>query len=309
MAGMRIAILGSGGVGGYYGALLAGSGNDVTFIARGAHLAALRERGLQVYSMHGDISLEKVQATGDPGEVGTVDLVLVAVKTYDLDAAARAAIPLVGPATAVLPLLNGLDAAERLASALGDERVLGGLTHISSGVVAPGVVRQVSPLRRITLGERDGTTSARAEAVRDVLAAAGAEVTLTRQIDVALWEKFLFIASIGGICCLARQPMDAVLRIPQTRQLYTEALGEIETLARAREVDLPADAAGRALQITAGFRPGTKPSMLADLEAGRRLELEAMSGTVVRYGRELAVPTPVHWAVYAALAPSASGAA
>jgi len=306
---MRIAILGSGGVGGYYGALLASGGNDVTFIARGAHLAALRERGLQIQSVHGDLFLETVQATDDTSGVGLVDLVLVTVKTYDLEEAAKAAPPLVGPNTAVLPLLNGLDAAERLAAVLGDGSVLGGMTHISSGVVAPGVIRQVSPLRRITLGERDGTTTARAERVRDVLAAAGAEAILTRQIDVTLWEKFLFIASIGGICCLARQPMGPVLATAETRQLYTEALLEIETLARARGVELPADAVGHALELTAGFAPGTRPSMLADLEAGRRLELEAMSGTVVRYGREAGVPTPVHWAAYAALKSSMGGAA
>jgi 2-dehydropantoate 2-reductase len=309
VAGMRIAILGSGGVGGYYGALLAASGNDVTFIARGDHLAALQERGLQVHSVHGDISLKPVQATDDASRVGPVDLVLVAVKTYDLEPAAKAGAHLIGSGTAVLPLLNGLDAAERLAAAWGDERVLGGMTHISSGLVAPGVVRQVSPLRRITLGERDGTTSARAEAVRDVLAAAGAEVTLTGQIHVALWDKFLFIASVGGLCCLARQPMGVVLGTKQTRQLYAEALGEIETLAQARGIGLPAGAVDRALKLTAGFDPSTKPSMLADLEAGRRLELEAMSGTVVRYGHESGTPTPVHWAIYAALAPSASGTA
>jgi len=309
MAGMKIAILGSGGVGGYYGALLASCGNDVTFIARGAHLAAMREHGLQVESVHGDLHLAPVQATDDPARVGPVDLVLVTVKTYDLEQAAQAALPFVGPNTAVLPLLNGLDAAERLAAVLGDGSVLGGMTHISSSVAAPGVIRQVSPLRRVTLGECDGAITARAEAVRDVLAATGAEVALTPRIDVALWEKFLFIASIGGICCLSRQPMGPVLATAETRQLYTEALLEIEALARARGVDLPAGAVENALQITAGFAPDTKPSMLADLEAGRRLELEAMSGTVVRYGRETGVPTPVHWAVYAALKPTAAGAA
>ncbi|NLF15534.1 MAG: ketopantoate reductase family protein [Anaerolineaceae bacterium] len=306
---MKMAIMGSGGVGGYYGALLASCGNDVTFIARGAHLSAMREHGLQVQSIHGDLHLAPVQATDDPARVGPVDLVLVAVKTYDLEQAAQAARPLVGPNTSVLPLLNGLDAAERLAAVLGDGNVLGGMTHISSSVAAPGVIRQVSPLRRITLGECDGTITARAEAVRDVLAATGAEVALTPRIDVALWEKFLFIASIGGICCLARQPMGPVLATAETRQLYTQALLEIEALAHARGVDLPDGAVDNALQLTAGFAPGTKPSMLADLEAGRRLELEAMSGTVVRYGRETGVPTPVHWAVYAALKPSAAGAA
>jgi 2-dehydropantoate 2-reductase len=306
---MKIAILGSGAVGGYYGGLLARGGNEVWFIARGAHLAALRERGLHVESVHGDLSLAPLQATDEPAGLGPVDLVLVAVKTYDLEAAGKAAAPLVGPGTTVLPLLNGLDASERLAAILGDEKVLGGLTHISSALLAPGVIDQVSPLRRITLGERDGTASRRAESVRDVLASAGVDAVLSRQIDVDLWEKFLFIASIGGVCCLARQPMGPVLATAQTRQLYTQALREIETLAHARGVRLAADAVERALKLTAGFAPGTKPSMLADLEAGRRLELEAMSGTVVRIGRESGVPTPVHWAIYAALMPSSGGGA
>jgi 2-dehydropantoate 2-reductase len=304
---LKIAILGAGAVGGYYGALLARSGQEVTFVARGAHLAAIRDHGLRVESVHGDFEVCPARASDDPAQVGQVDLVLVTVKSYNLEDAARAGRPLVGPETAALPLLNGLDAADRLATAWGGEHVLAGLTHVSASVPAPGVIRQVSAVRRITFGERDGAVTPRAERIRAMLAASGAEAVLTPAIDVALWEKFLFIASISGVCCLARQPMGTVLATPETRQLYMEALGEVEAVAQARGVALPPDAVERTLRITEGFAPQTKPSLLAALEAGQRLELEAMSGTVVRYGREAGVPTPVHAVIYAALKPGLEG--
>lgn len=202
MIAMRVAILGAGGVGGYYGGLLASSGQDVILIARGKHLAAIQECCPCMESVHGDLRIQPAQATDDPAQVGPVDLVLVAVKSYDLDAAAEVSRALVGPETSVLPLLDGLDAAERLAAVLGTERILIGFTHISSSVVAPGVIRQVSPVQRITFGEQDGSITSRTERIRDVLAASGVEVVLTRTPRVALWEKFVFIASISGVCCI-----------------------------------------------------------------------------------------------------------
>ena len=303
---MRIAMLGAGGIGGYYGGLLARAGHDVAFVARGAHLAALQQAGLRVESVHGDFAIEGIEATDDPAQVGIVDLVLVTVKSYDLDQAAEAAHPLLGPETVVLPLLNGLDAADRLADRLGQRLVLAGLTHISSSIASPGLIRQVSPLRRITLGERDGTVSARAERVRDALSASGIEAVLTPDINVALWEKFLFIASISGICCLARQPIGPVMNTRETRELYLDALREIEALARARQVGLASNVVERTLQLTDSFDPQTRPSMLVDLQAGRRLELDALSGTVVRYGQETGVATPLHRVVYAVLKPNAT---
>ncbi len=298
---MRIAILGAGGVGGYYGGLLARSGHDVAFVARGAHLAALREEGLRVESVHGDFQVRPVEATDEPGEIGLVDLVLVAVKSYDLDAAAEVARPLVGLGTAVLPLLNGLDAADRLAAVLGDGSVLAGLTHISSSLAAPGLIRQVSGVRRITFGERNGAVTPRARRIADALDSSGVEVLLCNQVDVALWDKFLFIASISGVCCLARQPMGVVLGTPETRQLYVEALREVEAIARARHVALAPGIVERTLTLSEGFAPETRPSMLVDLEAGRRIELEALNGTVLRHARALGVDTPVHRVAYAAL--------
>ena len=301
---MKIAILGTGGVGGYYGGLLARSGQDVTFVARGAHLAAIREHGLRVESVHGDFTVYPAQATDDPEQSGSVELLLVTVKTYDLEAAAQEARPLVGPGTAVLPLLNGLDAAEQLSAVYGADRVLGGLTHISSSVPAPGIIRQVSPLRRIVFGEQDGAISARAERIRDTLDATGVQVVLTSTIESALWEKYLFIASIGGVCCLARQAIGRVLSMPESRELYIDALREIEAVGRARGVAFSPKIVEQTLELTESFVPATRPSMLVDLEAGRRLELEAMSGTVVRLGQELGIPTPVHRVIYAALKPS-----
>lgn len=302
---MRIAILGAGGVGGYYGGLLARGGQDVAFLARGAHLAALREEGLQVESVHGDFRVHPAEATDDPAEIGPVDLVLVAVKAYDLEAAAQAARPLLGAETAILPLLNGLDADRRLAAVLGPEPVLAGLTHISSSLAAPGLVRQISAVRRITFGERDGTMTPRAGRIAAALASAGIEVVLSDKIEVALWEKFLFIASISGVCCLARRPMGVVLGTPETHQLYLQALREVEAVARARGVALAPDLVERTLALSGGFAPETRPSMLVDLEAGRRLELEALNGAVVRLGRAVEVATPVHSVTYAALKPAA----
>ncbi len=302
---MKIAVLGAGGVGGYYGGLLAQCGQDVTFIARGTHLHAIQERGLRVDSVHGSFEIRPARCTDDPARVGAVDLVLVTVKDYDLRAAAQGALPLFGPQTVALPLLNGLDAADRLSVVLGKEHVLAGLTYISSSVPAPGVIRQVSGVRRITFGEQDGEITLRTERIRDLLSSSGAEVVLTPAVDLALWEKFIFIVSISGVCCLARQAVGPVLRTPETRQLYVDALREVEAVGRAEGVPLPADIVERTLTMTESFAPETKPSLLVDLEAERRLELEAMSGTVVRRGQAASILTPVHGAIYAALKPSA----
>lgn len=301
---MKIAVVGSGGVGGYYGAMLARSGHAVTFVARGRHLQAIQARGLRIESLHGDFEVRPAQATHDPERIGEVELVLFAVKTYDLEAAAAIAYPLFGPKTAALPLLNGLDAAERLSAVLGAERVLAGLTHISTRIAEPGVIRQVSTVRRITFGEQDGQITPRAEHIRDALLSSGIEVILTPAVHTALWEKFIFIASISGVCCLARQPMGPILDTPESRQLFVDALREVEAVGRARQVALPPDIVDRTVELSMGFAPETKPSLLVDLEAGRRLELEAMSGTVVRYGHAAGVSTPIHRVVYAALRPS-----
>jgi 2-dehydropantoate 2-reductase len=304
---VRIGVLGAGGVGGYYGALLAEQGYEVIFVARGAHLSALLQRGLRIESVHGDFSLYPVDATDDPTHAGVVDLLLVTVKSYDLEEAAEGARAMVGPCTAVLPLLNGLDAADRLAAVLGEGPVLAGLTHLAATVAAPGVIQHTSRARKITFGERNGATTARTQEILRVLSAAGIDAVLSTSIQQALWEKFLFIASISGVCCLARQPMGIVLATPETRQLYLDTLAEVETLARAKGEALAGDVRDRTVRLTEGFPPLAKPSLLIALEAGRPLELEAMTGTVVRLGLEAQIPTPINRAIYAALKPSAGG--
>jgi 2-dehydropantoate 2-reductase len=239
--------------------------------------------------------------------VGPVDLVLFAVKTYDLEEAGRAAVSLLDPQTVVLPLENGLDAPSLLGQLLGAERVLPGVTYISAAVAAPGLIRQVSGLRRVVFGEAGGPPSPRAERIRDVLAASGIEAILTDDVQAALWRKFTLMAPTAGVCAAARLPLSAVLACLETRALYLRALEEAAAVARAEGVALPVDIAEQTRRTSEAFPPATRPSMLVDLEAGRRLELEALNGAMVRRGEALGVATPTHWVLYALLKPWAMG--
>lgn len=298
---MRIAIMGAGGVGAYFGGRLARAGQDVTFIARGEHLHALRARGLQVYSPLGDFTLPMVKATDDPAEVSPADLVLVCVKAYDTETAARAMRPMVGPGTAVLSLQNGVDAHERLAAVLGPEPVLGGLCYISSFIAAPGVIQHVSQFARIVFGELDGRVTPRAEGVRRAFEDAGVEVTLSPDIIKDIWVKFLFMGAHGMMTAVTRSPIGPIRDTPATWEMYVDAVQEIYQVARARGVNLEADAVERTLALVQGLPPNIKSSTLADVEQGKPIEVETFSGAVVRLGRELGVPTPVHRAIYAIL--------
>jgi 2-dehydropantoate 2-reductase len=304
---MRIAIMGSGGIGGYYGGRLALAGNDVTFIARGAHLEAMRTRGLRVESTKGDFALPAVQVTEDPAPIGAVDLLLMATKTYDLDTAVETARSLIGPQTTVLPLLNGVDIAERISAVVGPEHVLGGLCVLSSAVAEPGVIRHVTPFESVVFGELSGETTPRCQALLETLKAAGINATLSGQIRTELWKKFVMLATIAGVCCAVRHPAEIVAD-PDVRALFSGSLEEIAAVARAQGVLLPDTVVQDTLRFFDGVPPGTKPSMLVDLEAGRRLEVEAINGAVVRLGAELGVPTPVNRFLYAALKPHAAGA-
>ena len=301
---MKIAIMGTGGVGGYYGGLLAHSGQHVTFIARGAHLAAIREKGLQVKSVLGDFSVAPAHATDNPAEVGLVDLILFATKTYHTDEAAQAIQPMVGPDTVVLPLQNGVDAAERIGAVIGMGHVLGGATWLSAAIEAPGVIGQYSQFRRIVLGELDGRKTPRAQQVYNVLAATGATVELCDNIQKVLWTKFAFIASVSALGSLTRVTFGEYRNVPETRAVLTEATAEVAAVARAKGVSLDADVVDKTLAFIDGSAPGIKPSMQRDVEAGRPSELESMLGVVVRLGQELGVPTPVMRTAYALLKPS-----
>lgn len=301
---MRIAVYGTGGVGGYFGGLLAQAGHEVTFIARGAHLAAIRANGLQVYSVNGDFRVSPAQATDDLRTVGAVDVVIVAVKHFQLADVAAHIAPLVGPETMIVPLLNGVDAHEPLIAAVGEKPVVGGLCSVVAFIEAPGVIRQESKLRRVIIGELDGTKSDRVARLVGAWANAGAEAVHAEDIHAAMWTKFLFIASFGGVGSLVGLPAGAWRKVPETRALYVAALREIDAVGRAAGVKLAPNAVDAALAMTDAFESGTTSSMQRDVAAGKMFELEAFSGTVVRVGEKWGVPTPVHRMLFALLKPA-----
>jgi len=301
---MKIAIMGSGGVGGYYGGLLAKAGQELTFIARGAHLQAIRDKGLHVKSVHGDFTVSPVKATDRPGEIGAVDLVLVATKTYHTDEAARAIKPLIGDNTVVISLQNGIDAAERIGSAVGMERMLGGATWLSAAIEAPGRIGQYSQFRRIALGELDGRITPRAQAVASAFATTPAVVELVPNIRQMLWTKFVFISAISALGGLTRVSMGEYRHVPEAREVLAQAMAEVAAVAQTCGVALDADIVAKTLSFIDAAAPDMRPSMQRDLEAGRMSELESLIGVVVRLGRERGVPTPMMRLAYALLKPA-----
>jgi len=300
---MKIVVMGSGGVGGYYGALLASRGQDVTFIARGQHLRAMQENGLQVYSLHGDLHIQPVRATDDPTQVGKADLVLFCTKTYATREAASMIKPIIGAHTTVLSLQNGVEAYEKLGELLGAEHVLPAATWISSAVEAPGVIRQVSLFRRIALGELDGTTSPRAKAVVEVFEGTGVDVRITDEILTTLWTKFIFIAVAAGMGSLTRLPIGGYRTVPETRAMMESLLGEVKAVADSLNVGLPEDIVEKTMGFVDAAEPGIKPSMQLDVEAGKPSELDSLVSVISRKGRALGVPTPTSDMVMAVLLP------
>src|SRR5688572_29059603 len=295
--------MGTGGVGGYYGGLLAKDGNDVTFISRGAHLYAIRHEGLKVKSVHGDFAVSPANATEHPAKVGPVDLILFCVKTYNTDEAAEAIQSAVGPQTVVLSLQNGIDAADRIGKVVGMDHVLGGATWLSSAVEAPGVIKQVSEFRRIVFGELDGTRSPRILSIYEVLQKTGITVEVSEDILKVLWTKFVFISAASSLGSLTRLPMGDYRSVPATRVMIASLMREVETLARAQGTVLDEDVVQRSLEFMDNAGPHSKASMQVDVETGHRTEIESMIGVIGRKGRELGVPTPVADFVYASLLP------
>ncbi len=306
---MRIAVVGTGGVGGGFGAALAKAGADVTFIARGAHLAAMKSEGLKIQSGRGDTHLVPTKATDDPSSVGTVDVVLFCVKLWDVESAGRQIKPLIGPDTAVIPLQNGIDAAERLAPILGERAVMGGVAQISAAIVKPGVINQVGTFMRMIFGELDGKVSRRGEAFRDLCLKAGFDATLSEQILTELWMKFILLASNASIMALARQPVGKIRDDGDMRAIFVSSFQEVIDIGRASGVALPADALDKTLGFIDHAPPAMKPSMALDLERGNRLELPWLGGKVVELGRKLGVATPTHTMMYAMLKPYIMGPA
>ena len=291
---MRIAVVGAGGVGGGFGAALAKAGADVTFIARGAHLAAMKSEGLKVLSPSGDTHLVPTQATDDPAEIGPVDIVLFCVKLWDVESAGERIKPLVGPGTAVIPLQNGVDSAERLLPILGKNAVMGGVAQISASITAPGVITQVGTFMRMIFGELDGKRSQRAEDFLALCQKAGFDSVLSDQIITDLWMKFILLAANASITALARQPIGQLRDDPDVRPVFIAAYQEVIAIGRAKGVALPADAIDKVLEFNRHAPPTMKASMALDLERGNRLELPWLGGKVVELGRQLGVPTPTH---------------
>jgi 2-dehydropantoate 2-reductase len=306
---MRIAVVGAGGVGGGFGAALAKAGADVIFIARGPHLAAMKSQGLKVQGGRGETHLVPTKATDDPTGIGAVDIVLFCVKLWDVESAGEQIKPLIGPDTGVIPLQNGIDAAERLIPILGPGAVMGGVAQISASITAPGVITQVGTFMRMIFGEFDGRRSKRAEDFLALCQKAGFDVTLSEQILTELWMKFILLASNAGIMALARQPIGKLRDDPDLRPIFLAAWREAIEVGRARGVALPADALERILDFTTHAPPAMKASMALDLERGNRMELPWLSGKVAELGRQLGIPTPTHSMMYAMLKPYVMGAA
>ncbi len=300
---MRIAIMGTGGVGGYYGGLLSRQGQEVIFIVRGAHLQAIRQKGLQVNSVHGDFLVTPAQATDNPAEVGPVDLILFCTKTYHTDAAAMAIKPLLGPETVVLPLQNGIDAAERIGAYVGREHLVGGVTWLSAALEAPGVIGQYSEFRRVVMGEFHGNTTPRLQKISETLKAAGITVELSADILKVLWTKFVFISAASALGSLTRATIGEYRQVPETREVLTEALQEVAAVARALGVKLDEDVVAKTLEFIDNAAPDMKTSMQRDVEVGRPSELESMIGVVPRLARQAGVLTPVMRLAYAVLKP------
>ncbi len=299
---MRIVVVGAGGVGGLFGGLLQRSGEEVAFVARGPQLAALQGGGLEVRSALGTFAV-KALAAEDPSALGKADAVLVAVKTWQVEEVAPRLRPLLGPGTVVVPMENGVEAAGTLAAALGAGPVAGGLTHVLAWVEAPGVVRHVGPAPRVTLGELRGGGSERLDRLADALRRSGMEAVVVPDIESALWEKFLFIDALGSVGAVTRAPIGVVREVSETRVLLVAAMREVEAVAKARGVALPADAVDRSLARIDSLPPDGTASMHRDIVAGKPSELFEQTGAVVRLGAKARVPTPVHEVLFASLLP------
>ncbi len=299
--------MGTGAIGGYFGGRLAAAGNDVTFIARGAQLEAIHSNGLRVTSPLGDFVIDPAMATDDPAEVGAVDLVMFMVKNYDTEAAARQIKPMVGGDTAVVSFQNGVSATDILMTELGAGQVLGGTAHIPASVPAPGVISHNGEIARLIFGELDKPTSPRCEAFRTVLDEAGVSAVVSADIRATIWQKFVFLSSMSALNCVTRQPMGVILADDDLRALYVDAMREVVAVAAARGVDLPDDAVDSALELSQSMPYEIKSSMLQDMEAGRRLEVRYLSGTVAEMAAEAGLEAPIHRTIYAALKPFADG--
>jgi 2-dehydropantoate 2-reductase len=308
---VKIAVMGSGAVGGYFGARLAQAGEDVAFIARGRRLAAIRERGISIVSPRGDLRLSPVRATDDAAEIGPVDVVLFTVKLWSTEEAARQIPPLVGPDTAVMSLQNGVEANEVIARTIGREHLMSGVCYIAAALDHEGTVQHGGRMARFVFGERGGRRTRRAEAFLQACAraSAGFDAELSPDVDRAIWEKFVFIVGLSAMTALTRRTIGPVRSDPETRAMLLDVMREAVAVGRAKGVDLPADFADQRLAFVDTLPEAMTSSMHHDLDRGNPLEVGWLSGAVARLGREVGVPTPANRAVYAALKLHAGGSA
>ena len=304
---MRIAVMGTGGVGGYFGTRLALGGCDVSFIARGRHLDAIRERGLKVESPLGDMHLATARATDDPADIGPVDLVLFGVKLWDTETAAKAVAPLVGSETAIVSLQNGVRKDDILRDVLGERAVMGGVCYIAAQIAEPGLIRHSGTMQKIVVGEYDGKRSARAEAFLDACRRAGIEAEISADMRRTIWEKFVFLVGLSGTTTCIRKPIGPIRSNPRTRALLHDAMREVVAVGRAQSVQLAEDFADNRLAFSDGLPATMTSSMHNDLERGDRLEVDGLSGDVVERGRAAGVTTPVNRAIYDVLILHAAG--
>ena len=303
---MRIAMVGSGGVGGFVGGRLAAAGSDLTFIARGAHLDALRSRGLRIESPLGDVRVPNVSATADPRSVGPVDVVFFTVKLYDTESALRLLPPLIGPETVVIPFQNGVESVEAISSVVGRGHTGGGAAYLAAVIAEPGVIRHTAN-QRLSFGELDGTRSGRLERLLEACLTAGLEARLSERVEIDIWTKFVWLSMFSGVTAVTRLPVGAVREDADLMVLCQAAALEGMAVARAKGVSLPTAAFADVAPSLHQLPPQAKSSLLEDLERGRPLELPWLSGAVVRIGEELGVPTPTHRFIKTVLMPHVRG--
>ena len=304
---MRIAMMGSGGVGGYFGARLQQGGADVMFVARGAHLAAMRESGLSIESAHTPIHLPKVKATDDPASIGPVDIVLFSVKLWDTESAARTLKPIVGPHTGIISLQNGVQKDDVLRTVFGADAGMGGVAYMATTIGRPGVIVQTGTMQRMVFGEYDGRHSPRAEALLAAARAGGINAEISDDIRRAIWEKYVFLVGMSGATTSMRRTLGPIRSNPHTRQFLLDLMRETVAVGRAQGVNLPENFADQRMPFIDGLPADMTASMDHDLQRGRPLEVRWLSGGVAEMGAAAGVPTPVNRAVYDVLILHADG--
>lgn len=306
---MKIAVMGAGGMGGWLGAKLAAAGNEVGFIARGAHLEAMRTNGLTVSGAE-SLRLTDIAATDKPDDIGPVDVILFCVKLYDTESAASALVPLLGPKTFVVTVQNGVESADRIGQIIGNGKTLAGAAYFPANIAAPGEVIYVGRIQgkpHIAFGEPGNGPSERAHEFAGICRAAGIDTDVFDDTESMIWEKFCLIAGTSAATALTRQTVGMVRSDPDMRWMLSEAIAEAARVGRKLGIALPDEVESKTLAFIDNNPPNGKSSQLIDLERGRRLELEGLSGVVIRLGRQTGVPTPVHCTVYAALKPFMDG--